>query len=240
MIGRGLRIAPGKTNCLVLDFAGNVMRHGPINEIKPQAKRGSGGGVMPQKACPQCETIVPAAVRECPECGHEWPAREIEHERVASTLEIISRPAEPTTRTVAVAYMAVRQHNKPDRPPMLRVDYYAETRFLTSASGDTIVYGDRYTDWVLFEHGGYPTQKAGAWWRTATAMTAPPLSVAEALLRVNEIRRPRRITVRKNGRYWEVTHREYEAVGAAGQGAGAVVAADRGAGGVDSRGHATS
>jgi DNA repair protein RadD len=35
MVGRGTRLAPGKENCLVLDFAGNVRRHGPIDRIRP-------------------------------------------------------------------------------------------------------------------------------------------------------------------------------------------------------------
>ena len=33
MAGRGMRVAPGKDDCLVLDFAGNVMRHGPVDAI---------------------------------------------------------------------------------------------------------------------------------------------------------------------------------------------------------------
>jgi DNA repair protein RadD len=35
MVGRGTRLAPGKENCLVLDFAGNVRRHGPIDLVRP-------------------------------------------------------------------------------------------------------------------------------------------------------------------------------------------------------------
>jgi DNA repair protein RadD len=239
MIGRGLRTAPGKANCLVLDFAGNVLRHGPINEIKPR-KVANGSGSAPVKVCPSCETIVHAALRESPECGYEWPPREIEHDTVASTLDVIARPNEPRTKTIEVRHMEPRLHTKLGSPPMLRVDYYDEAPLLFAPGGTVIPAGEPYTDWVLLEHGGYPTRKAEAWWRTATDMTAPPLSVAEALLRANEIRRPRRITVRKNGRYWEVIHREHEAVGGAGQGAGAVVAADRGAGGVASRGDAAS
>ena len=34
MCGRGFRLHSGKQNCLVLDFGGNVMRHGPVDEIK--------------------------------------------------------------------------------------------------------------------------------------------------------------------------------------------------------------
>src|SRR4029079_13729692 len=41
MAGRGTRLAPGKADCLVLDFAGNVARHGPIDAVKPK-RPGSG------------------------------------------------------------------------------------------------------------------------------------------------------------------------------------------------------
>ena len=30
MVGRGFRLCEGKTDCLVLDFGGNVLRHGPV------------------------------------------------------------------------------------------------------------------------------------------------------------------------------------------------------------------
>ncbi len=44
MAGRGMRTAPGKDDCLVLDFAGNVMRHGPVDAIAlPQEKTGGKG-----------------------------------------------------------------------------------------------------------------------------------------------------------------------------------------------------
>jgi superfamily II DNA or RNA helicase len=39
MAGRGTRLAPGKGNCLVLDFAGNVTRHGPIDLVRPKTPR---------------------------------------------------------------------------------------------------------------------------------------------------------------------------------------------------------
>ena len=47
MAGRGTRLAPGKEDCLVLDFAGNVARHGPIDAVKPKrpgSRRGRGAG----------------------------------------------------------------------------------------------------------------------------------------------------------------------------------------------------
>ena len=38
MMGRGMRIAEGKKDCLILDFAKNIERHGPINQIAPNQK----------------------------------------------------------------------------------------------------------------------------------------------------------------------------------------------------------
>jgi len=32
--GRGFRLHPGKDDCLVLDFGGNVLRHGPVDAVR--------------------------------------------------------------------------------------------------------------------------------------------------------------------------------------------------------------
>ena len=72
MAGRGTRLAPGKADCLVLDFAGNVARHGPIDAVKPK-KPGAGEGDAPVKVCPDCQSMLATAVRVCPDCGHAFP-----------------------------------------------------------------------------------------------------------------------------------------------------------------------
>lgn len=41
MIGLGTRLADGKDDCLVLDFGGNIERHGPIDRIDGRRKQGS-------------------------------------------------------------------------------------------------------------------------------------------------------------------------------------------------------
>ena len=78
IMGRGLRKHPSKENTLVLDFAGNVERHGPIDQIKikPKSEKGEGVSVAPVKECANCNALVHAAVRECPECGHAFPEPE--------------------------------------------------------------------------------------------------------------------------------------------------------------------
>lgn len=77
MAGRGMRTAPGKKDCLVLDFAGNVAQHGPVTAVNPPAKKGK-GGPPPCKVCPECDEIVPVQTKTCPRCGHEWPQEELD------------------------------------------------------------------------------------------------------------------------------------------------------------------
>ncbi len=80
MAGRGMRLKDHTDHCLVLDFAGNVRRHGPITAVEPAEK---GNGPAPMKDCPKCNEIVPAATRVCPSCEHEFPAPALPEEKQA-------------------------------------------------------------------------------------------------------------------------------------------------------------
>jgi len=76
MVGRGLRRKSHTDHCLVLDFAGLVERHGPITEVTTPTKPPDANGEAPVKRCPQCDELVHARVRLCPECGYEFPPAE--------------------------------------------------------------------------------------------------------------------------------------------------------------------
>lgn len=39
MLGRGMRLADGKSDCLILDFAGNIARHGNIDELISERRK---------------------------------------------------------------------------------------------------------------------------------------------------------------------------------------------------------
>ena len=57
IIGRGLRIAPYKADCLVLDYAENIERHCPDGDVfNPQIGMSKGGGekVFIKATCPSC------------------------------------------------------------------------------------------------------------------------------------------------------------------------------------------
>ncbi|MFO0492448.1 MAG: helicase-related protein, partial [bacterium] len=90
MVGRGFRLHPGKTDCLVLDFGGNVLRHGPVDAIRI-ATDDRGDGEAPAKECPNCQALIAAGYQTCPQCGHKFPEpNRQQHEAKASTEGILS------------------------------------------------------------------------------------------------------------------------------------------------------
>jgi len=187
IVGRGCRLAPGKHDCLVLDFAGNIARHGPIDAIKPK-RPGEGDGEAPVKVCPDCASIVHAAVRVCSDCGHAFPPPEPKIEARASTLDVLSRVSK--LEWVDVSRVHYTRHEKPGKPPSLRVEYWCGL--------------SAHQEWICVEHAGYPRQKAATWWAARSPGTALPMSVDEALQHASALRRPAQIAVRPSGRYTEI------------------------------------
>lgn len=73
MAGRGMRPKSHIDHCLVLDFAGVVETHGPITNVQPPKKGGSGEGEAPIKVCDECHEIVHISAKVCPNCGAAFP-----------------------------------------------------------------------------------------------------------------------------------------------------------------------
>lgn len=102
-IGRGLRTAEGKTECLILDHADNHERMGFVTDIhydhllkggerkKPNAK--DRGEPLP-KECGVCKALKPPKVRICPSCGFEPEHRPGEFEvEDGELVELKRKPA---------------------------------------------------------------------------------------------------------------------------------------------------
>lgn len=194
MIGRGMRTAPGKNDCLVLDFAGNVMRHGPVDGLAMPHEKAEGDGEgelgeAPTRACPQCASILWISARECPDCGFQFPEPEVKHEATACTEAVMNLTAMDNWKPVLD--FAVERHTKPDAPDSLRLEYLVK--------GDGVV-----REWLCFEHGGYARQKAVHWWER-TVGTSPPDSVTEALDRQSEIPEPVEVVTIKDGKWRRIS-----------------------------------
>ncbi|MBI1373334.1 MAG: DEAD/DEAH box helicase [Phycisphaera sp.] len=164
MVGRGFRLHPSKENCLVLDFGGNILRHGPVDALQVKDP-GSGNGEAPAKECPQCNALIHAAYAVCPECGHEFPPPKREqHDRQASTAGIISGEVTETEHEVQdIFYSAHVKRDAPEgHPRTLRIDY-------------RVGFNDHRSEWVCVEHplGSYARQKAEVWWHARSNDPCP-------------------------------------------------------------------
>ena len=75
MYGRGFRLCPeiGKTTFLVLDFAGNVGAHGPIDQVEPSVTGEKDSEKAPKKQCEECGMMCHARHKSCPYCGWLFP-----------------------------------------------------------------------------------------------------------------------------------------------------------------------
>lgn len=220
MVGRGLRRAEGKRDCLVLDFGGNICRHGPLDAVRPTADDG-GDGEAPARQCAECQLIVPLGVTKCPECGHEFPRRqaEPEHTRPDEQSSLLSDEARRNGgierwRVDQVLYLT---HIGKNDSPILRVEY----------SGG---WHERASEWVCLEHDGYPRRKAEQWWhrnivdqmpreerfRWGVATCPPTVDLAMVLIEIlqanKQMPRPTRVTVDVRGQYPEVLAVGFDAV----------------------------
>jgi DNA repair protein RadD len=209
-VGRGLRNAEGKKDCLVLDFAGNTLRHGPIDLVKGKT---IGAQTL---VCPTCAEILPPDTKVCPECGFVF----VEDPRPAGVdNEDIDRPTEskihkPTADdqtdivsdstprwldVSAVSYSIHYKYGNPTAPPTLKVSY--RCGFFT------------HSEWICFEHQGYAREKAVRWWQQRVSnvydWTAPG-TIDEAILRQGELAAPLRIMVRPEGRFMKILNVELQ------------------------------
>ncbi|GIW90237.1 MAG: hypothetical protein KatS3mg109_0669 [Pirellulaceae bacterium] len=163
MVGRGFRLHPAKQNCLVLDFGGNVVRHGPVDQIRARHSASHGNGQAPAKECPECRSVIAAGYARCPDCGYEFPPPDRRrHDAKASEAGILS--GEVTTIRYAVQDVYYSVHTKrgagDDAPKSMRVDY-------------RVGWHEYKSEWICFEHTGYARHKAIQWWQRRSHERVP-------------------------------------------------------------------
>jgi DNA repair protein RadD len=162
MVGRSFRLHPDKEDALVLDFGGNILRHGPVDALQIKDRSGA-PGEAPAKECPECQAVIHAAYAVCPECGYEFPPPERgRHDRRASDAAILSGQVTETEYEVQeITYRVHTKYDAPEgHPKTMRVDY-------------RIGLGEWQPEFVWVEHTGYARAKAEAWWRRRSREPVP-------------------------------------------------------------------
>lgn len=181
-IGRGLRIAPKKDHCLVLDFAGNTERLGPINDIVPKKKgKGKEGGEPITKRCPACDTIHHPTKKICEFCGHVFQFKTL-LQGTAKEVDVIKDKEQVWLKVNDVSYQL---HNKKNSPSMMKVTYTCGLR--------------TYNEYVCVEHRGYAGYKAKHFleYRGVTGIK----TAIGAVHNSEDLMKPNRILIDKSGKY---------------------------------------
>ena len=180
-----------KPNCMVLDFAGNTMRLGPINRVEVPKPKGKGPkGDPPTKLCPPaeggCNTYVWAAATICEHCGHEFPPPKHKLNSGASTDNLIAGVASQfDIREVDVSTVSYNVHrSRTSKINTMKVSYLCGLRTLT--------------EYVCIEHEKGARKKAENWWRERTSNLLPPYTAEQAveLAKSGVLKTPQKLSVR--------------------------------------------
>ena len=200
MVGRGLRIHANKKDCLILDFAGCIDEHGPIDLV------GIGNQYTAMAVCGLCRESFSRAVRVCPACGWEIPLQEIErieevekerrmHGQKASKRAILSDEPE----TFAVDDVKINRHKKAGRPDSIRIQFRCGIA--------TFCY------WVCLDHPGETGQIARQWWKRFLFDGHTVDSVLQDLFAKQKIKESiKTVTIRRNGKFVSIVDWNQEIV----------------------------
>jgi DNA repair protein RadD len=203
-VGRALRRAPGKENALILDYAGLVRMHGPVDAVTVRsATQGlSGAGASRAKPCPGCGALIALNASTCEACWIEPeadPDAEAPHEAAADDeLAILSAdPGRPGPEPAGPTPMAETGWHEAVWHPVTALKLEA------APDGLDLVLGWRdgpaEAAWRVRlrpERSGYEREKAVSWWRGLGGGRDAPMSAAEFLERAALLARPAAIRIR--------------------------------------------
>jgi DNA repair protein RadD len=212
-VGRGTRLAPSKSDCLVLDFAGNIRRHGPVDDplINVTGRLTSLVNMTMTTTCPQCQEENSTSAHACVCCGHVFASeirvyepriRRARHEAVADNVPILSThgPGSPPVWHPVCGDSEFRLHQKrgdTNAPPTLRVEYMAGF--------------SPYSEYISFESvNTYALSFAHRWWHAMGGCSPVPMSVAEAIERRSELGRVTELQVSREGQFWRISRRRVQ------------------------------
>lgn len=186
MLGRGTRIFEGKLNCLVLDFARNAIRLGPINDPCIPRKKGDKGGELPIKICGACGVYNHIKAIKCDSCGNPFEFK-VKIVARAGTEEVLRQTEAPIIETFDVSYVTYSKKQKTDKTGKQKPAYIQANYF----SGINL-----FKEFIFPENKGFRKPFVD-WWRQRS-IVEPPATTEECVNYISELRAPRRIRVHIN------------------------------------------
>lgn len=176
-LGRGVRNFPGKTDCLVIDVSGNLERLGGISSEADFMKETEDG------------KLVAGQIRK----PKEKKPRGVKRGNLIDALDPMCGGSKNLEVTVdEVSYVKIGSKSKPGRELVL-VNYQCST-----GAG----YSIDVSDFVMPEYSGWSRSKSEEW--ASRRGVSLPYSAQQTLYMCYGLPTPRRLTVRRNGKYFNV------------------------------------
>jgi DNA repair protein RadD len=202
MVGRGMRPYESKTNTLLLDYAGNLERFGPVDQIGVRRVVKNVGeeetdevvtGKLYTKFCPSCGEICGMFLKNCPDqnCNFTF---------AMESMGIRASEVDPMGEELVfkVLETTFKRHKKEGKPDSFRIDYNVGTV-------------DQISEFLLFEHNAWGRKKAQARWKRQVhemfGLDAPPETVADAIgqATMGVLKGVDKIKARKEKGFWRIT-----------------------------------
>lgn len=211
ILGRGTRNCDGKEDCLIADHGKNLAYHGPIDQIRPRAP-GSGDGEAPKRVCPDentpgarrdeegkfgCGEVIHASAKTCHCCGYIFPpSDEVKITATAAEAPVLSTE-KPRGKEVTRRSFHYHEAKSADKIDSVKVAY---------TCGMSVV-----NDWLCPQHWQSDNpgtrravSRAQRFWSDHGGQRPFPKTVMEWLERQSELQVTDEITVKPNGKYWNV------------------------------------
>jgi len=217
--GRGTRTAPGKVNCLLLDYGGNISRFGEFGspEIREKGNSkdrkicptcGESNSISARrcsacdhkfenmfKNCPECGTNVDRTTQHCKECGYYWPINEDGLDEDGKTIIENKAIWIDLRNTTFRVHKPRSTHELDDKPEC----FVAMHKTIDGATVQEYVFPESYAARPAFEK----------WWRTHSGKAPFPKTARDAKERKRELVLPDKIHVIRKGKFFNFLGRRF-------------------------------
>ena len=210
--GRGMRPWGDKKDCLLLDYGGNMGRHGCIDVARPERNKKDEELTDELKIwiCDECLSVNDMEDKTCRECGLTKPLPEpeeinpLKEESVASETTIAAEGQVLSDESGEVVIL-----ERQERVEWIRAEMATSkngNKYLKILFKSTEQYWP-YTTALMMNMRGKPRQVAEKKWGIMTKGDVLPWGIEPAMDMVNHegvMNQVKQVNVRKEGRYWNV------------------------------------
>jgi len=154
-VGRVLRVFKSKDHGFIVDLTDNTSRFGTdLDNVKVSIPKAVEALEKKEKSfwkiCPNCEIEVHVALRECSECGFEWPAAECVIAEALPDMKEVFFEKQPPVWYDVVDYKVITHKSKKTGKQLGKIDFFFdETDFKRSRVSMFLCFTDEYQGFAV-------------------------------------------------------------------------------------------